>query len=138
MMVSGGYPQAYEKNKEVSLKEVFRFSQQSSVYLFIISQVIQTAVIFYLNLETNLLFFGVSLVLSFSICFNFINTIFLTVFQARGLFLRYSYASVTNSLVFTLLVYPLISFVSVIGLALSRLAAILSVYFSFVSFRNLS
>ena len=126
------FTKLYEKNKEVSLKEVFRFSQQSSVYLFIISQVIQTAVIFYLNLESNLLFFGVSLVLSFSICFNFINTIFLTVFQARGLFLRYSYASVTNSLVFTLLVYPLISFVSVIGLALSRLAAILSVYFSFV------
>jgi len=126
------FTKLYEKNKEVSLKEVFRFSQQSSVYLFIISQVIQTAVIFYLNLESNLLFFCVSLVLSFSICFNFINTIFLTVFQARGLFLRYSYASVTNSLVFTLLVYPLISFVSVIGLALSRLAAILSVYFSFV------
>ena len=126
------FTKLYEKNKEVSLKEVFRFSQQSSVYLFIISQVIQTAVIFYLNLESNLLFFGVSLVLSFSICFNFINTIFFTVFQARGLFLRYSYASVTNSLVFTLLVYPLISFVSVIGLALSRLAAILSVYFSFV------
>lgn len=126
------FTKLYEKNKEVSLKEVFRFSQQSSVYLFIISQVIQTAVIFYLNIESNLLFFGVSLVLSFSICFNFINTIFLTVFQARGLFLRYSYASVTNSLVFTLLVYPLISFVSVIGLALSRLAAILSVYFSFV------
>jgi putative peptidoglycan lipid II flippase len=126
------FTKLYEKNKEVSLKEVFRFSQQSSVYLFIISQVIQTAVIFYLNLESSLLFFGVSLVLSFSICFNFINTIFLTVFQARGLFLRYSYASVTNSLVFTLLVYPLISFVSVIGLALSRLAAILSVYFSFV------
>ena len=100
--------------------------------MFLISQAIQTAVIYYLNLENNLLFFGVSLVLSFSICFNFINTVFLTVFQARGLFLRYSYASVINSLVFTLLVYPLISFISVIGLAVSRLAGILSMYFSFV------
>jgi len=122
----------YEKNKEVSLTEVFRFSNKSSVYLFFISQVIQTAVIFYLNLEGNLLFFGVSLVLSFCICFNFINTIFLTIFQARGLFLRYSYASVTNSVVFTLLVYPLISFSSVIGLAVSRLVGIFSMYFSFV------
>ena len=58
----------YEKNNEVSLAEVFRFSNKSSVYLFFISQLIQTAVIFYLNLESNFLFFGVSLVLSFSIC----------------------------------------------------------------------
>ena len=126
------FTKLYEKNKEVSLREVFKFSQKSSIYLFLISQIIQTAVIFYLNLENNLLFFGVSFVLSFSICFNFINTIFLTVFQARGLFLRYSYASVINSLVFSLLVYPLISLISVIGLAVSRLFGILIMYFSFV------
>ena len=122
----------YEKSNDVSLTEVFRFSQKSSVYLFFISQVIQTAVIFYLNLEYNILFFAVSIVLSFSICFNFINTIFLTIFQARGLFLKSSYASVTNSFVFTLIVYPLISFCSVIGLAISRLLGILSMYFSFI------
>ena len=122
----------YEKNRDVSLSEVFRFSQKSSYYLFIFSQLIQTAVIFYLNLENNYLFFIVSLILSFSICFNFINTIFLTIFQARGLFLKYSYSSVTNSLVFTLLVYPLISVASFIGLALSRLTGIICMYFTFV------
>jgi len=123
----------FEKNNEVSLTEVFRFSKKSSIYLFFISQIIQTVVIFSLNLESNLLFFGVSLVLSFSICFNFINTIFLTIFQARGLFLRFSFASATNSGVFTLLVYPLISFSSIIGLAVSRLIGILIMYFSFVN-----
>ena len=51
----------YEKSNEISLTEVFRFSQKSSIYLFLISQVVQTVVIFYLNLESNLLFFGVSL-----------------------------------------------------------------------------
>tara|TARA_B110000483_G_C18117021_1_gene512043 strand:- start:476 stop:1312 length:837 start_codon:yes stop_codon:yes gene_type:complete len=56
----------------------------------------------------------------------------LTIFQARGLFLKSSYASVTNSFVFTLIVYPLISFCSVIGLAISRLLGILSMYFSFI------
>ena len=122
----------YEKNNVVSLTKVFRFSNKASIYLFLISQFVQTAVIFYLNIESNLLFFGVSLVLSFSICFNFINTIFLTIFQARGLFLRYSHASVTNSVVFTLLVYPLISFSSVIGLSVSRMLGIFSMYFSFV------
>ena len=122
----------YAKNKDVSLSEVFRFSKKSSYYLFFISQFIQTVVILLLNLENNLLFFVASLILSFSICFNFINTIFLTVFQARGLFLKYSYSSVTNSLVFTLLIYPLISVASFIGLALSRLIGVICMYFTFV------
>ena len=122
----------YEKNKDVSLSEVFRFSKKSSYYLFFISQFIQTVVILLLNLENNLLFFVASLILSFSICFNFINTIFLTVFQARGLFLKYSFSTVTNSLVFTLLIYPLISVASFIGLALSRLTGIICMYFTFV------
>ena len=122
----------YLKNNEISLREVFRFSQRSSIYLFLISQIIQTLVIYYLHLDSNFLFFGVSFLLSFSICFNFINTIFLTIFQARGLFLKSSYASVTNSFVFTLLVYPLISFSSVIGLAISRFIGILSMYFAFI------
>ena len=126
------FTKLYENNKDVSLSEVFRFSQKSSYYLFFMSQVIQTVVIFHLNLENNNLFFIVSLILSFSICFNFINTIFLTIFQARGLFLKYSFSSVTNSLVFTLLIYPLISIASFIGLALSRLIGIIFMYCTFV------
>ena len=126
------FTKLYENNKDVSLSEVFRFSQKSSYYLFFISQFIQTLVIFSLNLENNNLFFVLSLILSLSICFNFINTIFLTIFQARGLFLKYSYSSVTNSLVFTLLIYPLVSIASFIGLALSRLIGIICMYFTFV------
>jgi putative peptidoglycan lipid II flippase len=126
------FTKLYEKHEEISLTQVFSFSKRTSIYLFLISQCIQTAVIFYLHLENSFFFFGASFVLSFSICFNFINTIFLTIIQARGLFLRYSYASVTNSTVFTLFVYPLISVVSVIGLAISRLIGILSVSLAFV------
>ena len=37
----------YEKNKDVSLSEVFRFSKKSSYYLFFISQFIQTVVILF-------------------------------------------------------------------------------------------
>jgi peptidoglycan biosynthesis protein MviN/MurJ (putative lipid II flippase) len=126
------FTKLYEKHEEISLTQVFSFSKRTSIYLFLISQCIQTAVIFYLHLENSFFFFGASFVLSFSICFDFINTIFLTIIQARGLFLRYSYASVTNSTVFTLFVYPLISVVSVIGLAISRLIGILSVSLAFV------
>ena len=126
------FTKLYEKHEEISLTQVFSFSKRTSIYLFLVSQLIQTALIFHLNLENNSLFFVTSFILSFSICFNFINTIFLTIIQARGLFLRYSYASVTNSAVFTLFVYPLISFASFVGLAISRLIGILSVSLAFV------
>jgi putative peptidoglycan lipid II flippase len=126
------FTKLYIKHEEISLTQIFVFSKSTSIYLFLISQCIQTAVIFYLHLENSFFFFGASFVLSFSICFNFINTIFLTIIQARGMFLRYSYASVTNSSVFTLFVYPLISFASVIGLAISRLIGILSISLTFV------
>jgi len=126
------FTKLYEKYEEISLTQVFVFSKKTSIYLFLISQIIQTSVIFYLNLENNFLFYGASFILSFSICFNFINTIFLTIIQARGMFLRYSYASVTNSSVFTLLVYPLISVASIMGLAISRLIGILSMSMAFV------
>ena len=126
------FTKLYEKHEEISLTQVFSFSKRTSIYLFLISQCIQTAVIFYLHLENSFFFFGASFVLSFSICFNFINTIFLTIIQARGMFLRYSYASVTNSSVFTLFVYPLISIASFVGLAISRLIGILSMSLVFV------
>ena len=126
------FTKLYDKYEEISLTQVFVFSKKTSIYLFLISQFIQTTVIFYLDLQNSFLFFGASFVLSFSICFNFINTIFLTIIQARGMFLRYSYASVTNSSVFTVLVYPLISVASVAGLAISRLIGILSMSMAFV------
>lgn len=126
------FTKLYQKHKKVSLDQIFVFSKRNSIYLFFISQIIQLAVIFYLNIQDNLLFFALSLILSLSICFNFINTIFLTIIQARGLFLKYSYASLTNSLVFTLVIYPLISIISIIGLATSRLIGIFSMSFAFV------
>ena len=126
------FTKLYDQYSDISLNQVFKFSKESSIYLFLISQIIQTFVIFYLDLEDNLLFFIASLILSFSICFNFINAIFLTILQARGLFLKYSFASVTNSLVFTLFVFPLISICSFIGLAISRLLGIISMNLAFV------
>ena len=126
------FTKLYNQYSDISLNQIFKFSKESSIYLFLISQIIQTFVIFYLKLENDLLFFIASFILSFSISFNFINAIFLSILQARGLFLRYSYASVSNSLVFTLLVYPLISMGSFIGLAVSRLLGIISMNIAFV------
>ena len=127
------FTKLYNKFDQISLVQVSNFSVRASYFLFFISQIIQTAVIFYLDLQSNYLFFLASFILSFCICFNFINTIFLTVLQARGFFLKYSYASVTNSLVFTIIIYPLVSLFSFIGLAISRLIGIVSMSILFVS-----
>lgn len=122
----------YTNNNLVSLKQVFRFSDSTTIFIFLLSQVIQTSVILYLGLQDNLLFFAASFILSLSICFNFINTIFLTIIQARGRFLKYSLASVQNSFMFTLVLYPLISVFSFVGLAASRLIGVLSMNMVFV------
>ena len=126
------FTKAYNKENKISLVGLFRFAKSTSIYLFIGSQIIQTGVIFYLNLENSILFFSASLVLSFSISFNFINTVFLTILQAKGQFLKFSFASTLNSSIFTILVYPFISLFSILGLAVSRVLGILGMTFAYV------
>ncbi len=126
------FTKLYQKNKELSLTQAFLFSKKTSIYLFIITQVIQTVVIFYLNLEDNFFFFGVSIILSLSISFNFINTLFLTVIQAKGQFLKFSLSSIVNSSIFTALVFPFIALFSIIGLALSRFFGALVITIAFI------
>mgnify|MGYP001216440616 CR=1 FL=1 len=127
------FTKLYQKHESLSLKQTFLFSQKTSVYLFIITQLLQTVVIFCFNLEYDIRFFAVSIILSLSISFNFINTLFLTVIQAKGQFQRFSLASIVNSSVFTSLAYPFIAFSSIVGLALSRFFGALVVTVAFVS-----
>jgi len=70
--------------------------------------------------------------LSFSISFNFINTVFLTILQAKGQFLKFSFASILNSSIFTILVYPFISLFSILGLAISKVLGIFGMTFAYV------
>ena len=51
------FTKLYEKHEDISLTQVFSFSKRTSIYLFLISQFIQTTVIFYLNLENSFFFF---------------------------------------------------------------------------------
>lgn len=127
------FTKLYKQHNNLSLDQAFSFSQKTSVYLFIITQLIQTIVIFSFNLEDDFRFFLVSIILSLSISFNFINTLFLTVIQAKGQFQKFSLAAIVNSSIFTFLSYPLIAFFSVVGLALSRFFGALVVTFAFIS-----
>ena len=126
------FTKSYQKHKELSLANLFLFSEKISIYLFVITQIIQTVFIFYFDLHKDILFFIISIILSLSISCNFITFLFFTVFQARGQFSRFSWASILNSSIFTALVFPLISFFSVLGLALSRLFGILLMIWKFI------
>lgn len=127
------YTKLYQQHKHLSLTQFFSFSKKTSVYLFVVTQLIQTAVIFGYNLEEDIRFFVVSIILSLSIAFNFINTLFLTVIQAKGQFQKFSLAAIVNSSTFTFLAYPLVAFFSVVGLALSRFFGALVVTATFIS-----
>ena len=126
------FTKLYQKHKQLSLSNLFLFSEKISIYLFVITQIIQTSVIFYLDLHKDILFFFISIILSLSISCNFISFLFLTVFQAKGQFYKFSWASIFNSSIFTVLAFPLISFFSVLGLALSRLFGVLLMIWKFI------
>ena len=126
------FTKLYQKFGDLSLNQAFLFSQRTAIYLFIVTQLIQTVVIFYLNLQHEPLFFGISIILSLSISFNFISFLFLTIFQARGMFLKFSLASIVNSSVFTFFTFPFIALFSVLGLAFSRLLGIIVLVITFV------
>ena len=124
------FTKLYQKNHELSLKKIFVFSKKTSIYLFLTTQIVQTLLIFYLGLNNQLLYYFISAVLSLSISFNFISFLFLTILQAKGKFYKFSYISIINSFVYTILSYPLIYLFSVLGLAISRLVGIIVMFIS--------
>ncbi|MDC3230247.1 hypothetical protein OBB01_02905 [Bacteroidota bacterium] len=122
----------YNDNQQVSLKNLNSFVKKINIYIFIFTQILQSLVIFYFDFENKLVFFLVSLFLSFVICFNFYNTVFLTILQAKGNFLKYAKASVLNAFVSVCFLYPLTLFFSVIGIVISRFLGIITLTLSYV------
>ncbi|MDC3115559.1 hypothetical protein OA863_04110, partial [Bacteroidota bacterium] len=120
----------YNDNQQVSLKNLNSFVKKINIFIF--TQILQSLVIFYFDFENKLVFFLVSLFLSFVICFNFYNTVFLTILQAKGNFLKYAKASVLNAFVSVCFLYPLTLFFSVIGIVISRFLGIITLTLSYV------
>ena len=124
------------------------------LFLFIISQLVQSFIIIYLSSnpiiyeiqeelklylginisygDVILLFFLISILLSLSICFNFFNMVYLTIMQSKGKFFKYSVATTLNSLVVAILIIPFSLFFHVLGLVISRLIGILTLTISYI------
>ena len=104
------FTKVLEKYNEVSLSKVFDFSKKTMMLLFVLSQIIQFFIIWYLDTDYTLELILISVLLSISISFNFLNTIYLTFIQAQGKFLKYSLATTLNSFIAVSLIKPFTSF----------------------------
>ena len=102
------------------------------ILLFVLSQIIQFIIIWYLDSDYTFELLIISLMLSISICFNFLNTIYLTIMQAQAKFFSYSIATTLNSFLVAVFIYPLTLLFEVFGLVLSRLIGILTLTISYV------
>lgn len=134
------FTKIYNEHKNVSLNQVSVFSRKSMLYLFLFSQIFQSAIILYLDTDYAIQLFIVSVFLSVILCFNFYNTIYLTIMQSQGKFLKYSLASTLNAFVVVGLIFPItkaflitIGFIwSILGLVFSRLLGILSLTIAYI------
>ena len=126
------FTKVYEKYKDVSFGKVLSFSKRTMLLLFVLSQIVQFAIIWYLDSDYTLLLVIISVLLSISICFNFLNTIYLTIMQAEAKFFSYSIATTLNSFLVAVFIYPLTFFFNVFGLVISRLIGILSLTVAYV------
>ena len=126
------FTKVFKIHNSISLKKVFSFSKRTMLLLFFLSQLFQFAIILYLNTEYTLLLSLISVLLSISICFNFLNTIYLTIMQAEGKFFSFSVATSLNSFLVVFFIYPLTYLFNLFGLVVSRLIGILSITFAYV------
>ena len=113
--------QKYMRNIKMFLLRKYYFFKKTMILLFLLSQIIQFVIIWYLDSDYTVLLVIVSILLSISICFNFLNTIYLTIMQAEAKFYSYSLATTLNSFLVAVFIYPLTLFFNVFGLVLSRL-----------------
>lgn len=126
------FTKVFEKYKDVSFKKILFFSKKTMILLFFLSQIIQFVIIWYLDSDYTALLVLVSILLSISICFNFLNTIYLTIMQAEAKFYSYSLATTFNSFLVAVFIYPLTLFFNIFGLVLSRLIGILSLTIAYI------
>ena len=114
------FTELLKKYKTLNLKEVYIYSKKVSIFLFIISLLLQFFLIFLVVKKYYLILIFTSFILSIILSTNFINSLFLTIIQANGNFKKFSIATTFNILVATFLIYPLSLLFNILGVALSR------------------
>ncbi|MBT3612573.1 MAG: hypothetical protein HN522_06515 [Flavobacteriales bacterium] len=133
------FAKLYRREVSVDLSNVFDFSKYFSFKLFLLSQIIQIPLMFYINPKEIGLYLVLSVLLGVVMSVNFFNSIFLTILQAKGRFKQHSVATTFNLSISTLLLYPFILLFKIIheafgiiGVVLSRLSGVIALALIYV------
>ena len=126
------FTKIFESHKNISLKSVAFFSKRIMIILFCISLIIQFLVIWLLDSSDYLILIFLAVLLSITICFNFLNTIYLTILQSQGKFFDFSIATTLNSFFVAIFIFPLTYLIGIFGLVFSRIIGILSITLRYV------
>lgn len=126
------FSKLYSTNDDVSLIKIFKFSQKIMVSLFILSQLIQIPIVFYIASDYFWTFILLSLLLGVFLSVNFYNAIFLIVMQGKGQFKKHSISTTMDIFISTLVLYPFSILFGVLGIAISRLLGLLSLFYFYL------
>ena len=126
------FTKLFDQNENISLHETDKSLKPIMFWLFLITQIIQSIIIIFLDSEYSIFLFVISFLLSFIVCLNFYNSIYLSIIQAKGEFLKYSLATSLNEFVMILFIYPLLFLFNISGLVISRIFAKLSVIYFYI------
>jgi peptidoglycan biosynthesis protein MviN/MurJ (putative lipid II flippase) len=126
------FSKIYNKESLVSLEKVFSSSKKMALYLFLISQIIQLPIVWYLSPEDYLLFIGLSVILGGIMSVSFYSSIFLVVMQAKGDFKTNSIATTLEMFITTFFLYPLSKFFGVFGIVISKVIGLFTMFFIYI------
>ena len=126
------FSKLYSTDDDVSLIKIFKFSQKIMISLFILSQLIQIPIVFYIAPDYFWTFILLSLLLGIILSINFYNAIFLVVMQGKGQFKKHSISTTMDIFISTLVLYPFSILFGVIGIAISRLLGLLSLFYFYL------
>ena len=113
------------KYRNVSYNNLFVFTRKVSIYIFVISLIIQICIILQLKSSYTYILLLVSIILSFLMSMNFFNSVFLTVLKSEGKFKKYSISTAISLFYSIVFLYPLAIIINVLGVAVSRLIGVL-------------
>ena len=127
------FSKLYSTDDDVSLIRTFKFSQKIMLSLFILSQLIQIPIVFYIASDFFWTFILLSLLLGVILAVNFYNAIFLIVMQGKGQFKKHSVSTTLDIFISTLVLYPFSILCGALGIAISRLFGLLSLFYIYLN-----
>ena len=126
------FSKLYDAGIPVSLSNVLSFSKRMMLNFFLLSQLIQLPIVWYIQPDNYLLFILISILLGVIVSVSFYSSIFLVIMQGKDEFKKHSIATTLDLFSFTLVLYPLSILFGVLGIVLSRLVGLFIMFGKFI------